>query len=308
LRIRSVRRVILGEISALAMALLLVLAGGCRSGGESGPLTFGLIADCQFANKPAAGTRFYSYSWLKLINSIEEFNRREVSFAVQLGDLIDGDAANFELILPLFNRAAFPFYGVIGNHDFDVEDELKPGLPARLGTGRGYYAFSKRSWRFIVLNGNELSFNSAAEGALRKETEEMFSLLTERKRASAAKWNGGIGEKQFDFLKAELERAEKAGQKIIVFCHFPVLPAAAHNLWNDQEVVSLLERYPGMKAYFSGHNHEGDYSLKNGIHYVTFKGMVETRDTNAAALITLTEHRITIHGLGRETSRDLDIR
>ncbi len=63
-----------------------------------------------------------------------------------------------------------------------------------------------------------------------------------------------------------------------------------------------------MKAYFSGHNHEGDYSVKNGIHYVTFKGMVETRDTNAAALITLTEHRITIHGLGRETSRSLNIR
>jgi len=36
--------------------------------------------------------------------------------------------------------------------------------------------------------------------------------------------------------------------------------------------------------------------------------MVETKDVNAAALVTLAGERIIIEGLGRETSRDLVIR
>jgi len=290
------------------LVYLILMTAGCRSGGGDRPLTFGLVADIQFAVIPALGTRDYSYSWLKLIQNIEEFNRRNVSFVIQLGDLIDHDAASYDLILPIFKKSKAPVYHVIGNHDFDIDPILKPLVMKKLGSKNGSYTFSLEKWRFIVLNGDELSFNYPADDRLKKEAEDMFNKLTEKKRANATKWNGGISRVQFEWLKTELDRAEQSRRKVIVFSHFPVLPPADLNLWNDEEVVSLLKKYPCVKACFSGHNHEGDYAFESGIHYVTFKGLVETRGSNAAAVITLTQDKIEIEGLGRELSRSLVIR
>ena len=290
------------------LVYLILMTAGCRFGGGDRPLTFGLVTDIQFAASPALGIRDYSYSWLKLIQNIEEFNRRNVRFVIQLGDLIDHDAASYDLILPIFKKSKAPVYHVIGNHDFDIDPLLKPLVVEKLGSKNGYYAFSLEKWRFIVLNGDELSFNYPADDRLKKEAEDMFNKLTEKKRANATKWNGGISRVQFEWLKTELDRAENSRHNVIVFSHFPVLPPADLNLWNDEEVVSLLEKYPCVKACFSGHNHKGDYAFKNGIHCVTFKGLVETGGSNAAAVITLTQDKIEIEGLGRELSRSLVIR
>jgi hypothetical protein len=159
--------------AGLVLALLAWVCAGDR------PLTFGVISDCQFAAVPAAGTRLYNRSWLKLVASVEFFNARGV--------------------------------------------------------------------RFVVLNGDELG------------------------------------------------------------CHFPVYPPASHNLWNDEDIVARLESHPTAAAYFCGHSHAGAYAVKNGIHYLTFQGMVETGDTNAGAVVTLTRERIEIDGFGREPDRILEL-
>ncbi len=62
------------------------------------------------------------------------------------------------------------------------------------------------------------------------------------------------------------------------------IPAAAHNLWNDTELIGVLESHTCVVAYINGHNHAGGYGLKNGIHYLTVPGMVETPDTTAYAV------------------------
>lgn len=271
-------------------------------------ITFGVVADCQFASAMPDGERYYSRSRRKLANAISLFDRRGVRFIIHLGDLIDRDAASYDAILPAFERSAAPVHFVLGNHDFDIAAAEKLRVMDRLGAGPGYRAFTEGGWRFILLNGNELGFNFPRDEGLLKEAEELYGRLASEKRPNATKWNGGLGAKQMEFLEAELEQAEKAGQRVIICCHFPVFPPAAHNLWNDAEVVALLERHPAVKAYFNGHNHAGDYAAKDGLHFVTFRGMVETGDTSAGAVVTLTEDKIIIDGFGREPDRTLTIR
>ena len=92
-----------------------------------------------------------------------------------------------------------------------------------------------------------------------------------------------------------------------MFCHFPVYPADPHNLWNAEEIISLIEEYSCVKAYINGHNHKGNYIQKNGIHYLTLKGMVET-ESNAYSIIHVHQDELKVMGYGRETDRTLLIR
>jgi manganese-dependent ADP-ribose/CDP-alcohol diphosphatase len=295
-----------GRSRAFVLGLAVsALASGC---GRPAAVTFGVIADCQFAAVPTEGSRFFSYSWLKLRNALDDFNARGVSFVVHLGDLVDRDSGSYDIILPGFEHSKAPVRFVLGNHDLDAAPEPQAGLLGRLGIGLGYYAFTSGAWRFIVLNGDELGFNFSKDASLESEAARLWEALVAAKKPNATKWNGGLGRKQLDFLEAELSAADRKGLGAIVFCHFPVLPPAGHNLWNDEVVVALLEKHPSVKAFFSGHNHAGGYAMRNGIAYLTFAGMVETRDTSAGAVVTITADGIVIDGFGREPDRTIALR
>ncbi len=69
--------------------------------------------------------------------------------------------------------------------------------------------------------------------------------------------------------------------------------------------MALLERQ--VKACFCGHDHAGGYILRNGIHYLTFRGMIETPDQNAFAIVTLAKDRIEVQGFGRGPSRSIEL-
>jgi hypothetical protein len=56
----------------------------------------------------------------------------------------------------------------------------------------------------------------------------------------------------------------------------------------------------------NGHNHAGNYGEKNGVHYLTLKGMVNT-DTTSYAVVGLSETQVKISGCGREVSRKLSL-
>jgi len=292
----------------LPVLFLMTAAIASVSCGRPSSVTFGVLADAQFAVSPPSGSRFYDSSWLKVRAALDVFNGRGVRFVVHLGDLIDHDAASYDLILQAFAHSRAPVRFVLGNHDFDIAPELRAGVLSRLGIGRGYYAFSEGGWRFIVLNGDELGFNFPKDEKLTGESEEMFAALAARMRPNATKWNGGVGRDQLAFLDAELARADGDGRPAAVFCHFPIFPPAGHNLWNDEAVVAVLEKHPSAKAYFSGHNHAGDFAVKSGIAYLTFAGLVETPDPGSGAVVTLTRDRILVDGLGREPDREVPLR
>ena len=265
--------------------------------------TFGAIADCQYCDGKSRGDRMYSLSKQKLADCVADFNTMDLDFVTHLGDFIDRDFKNFDVLNPVFDQLTMPKYHVLGNHDFSVADHLKKDVPAKLGMPAKYYDYEVKGWRYVVLDGNDVSFHAYPEGST--EAKHASEYYIENK-ISSPKWNGAIGAPQLAWLKTVLEQAQENQQAVILFCHFPVYPQNGHNLWNADEVMTLLESYPCVKAYINGHNHRGNYGKKGGIHYVTLKGMVET-ETNSYAVIKVSDDTIDIVGYGREKSRSLPI-
>jgi hypothetical protein len=86
-----------------------------------------------------------------------------------------------------------------------------------------------------------------------------------------------------------------------------VLPQDGHVLWDAPDVLALLHDFQDVvAAWFNGHNHAGGYVTSNGIHCLTFRGMVE-KDSSAAARIECFADRIVVTGFGREPSRILPL-
>ena len=119
-------------------------------------------------------------------------------------------------------------------------------------------------------------------------------------------WNGALGQAQLAWLEKNLNEAKRAGEKVILFCHFPVFPKDVHNLWNAKHVLSVLTRHPHVVAYMNGHNHAGGYGKLSGQHYVTFKGMVNTHET-AYSVVHVHRDRLEIKGEGRQQDKTLPL-
>jgi len=287
---------------SIILLAILLLAVACKK-----TITFGVVSDVQYHPGKPLGTRYYSASLGKLKEALARFNQEKVDFVVNLGDTIDHHIQTFDGVMPLFKSLKVPVYHVIGNHDFDIQPGNESRVLPALGLKDSYYALAKGRWRFIILNGFELRHPFPADETLKRESEAFYWRLRALGKEHAQRWNGGISLKQIAWLEHKLEEAEKARQNVLVFCHFPVLPEAAHNLWNDAEVVAVLEPHSCVKAYFCGHNHAGDYVLQNGVHYLTFQGMVETQDQNAFAIVILEKDSIQVRGFGREPSRTLSL-
>ena len=263
--------------------------------------SFGAIADCQYCEAPDRGQRKYSASKEKLQQCVEHFNEEDLSFVIHLGDFIDRDFSSFDEILPIYDSLDAPGYHVLGNHDFEVADKFKERVPSKLGMPSKYYDFLIKDWRFVCLDGNDLSFIAYPKDSEGYRKSEKY--YRENKIQSPS-WNGGVGQEQTEWLRGVLQRAESEKEKVMLFCHFPVYPADPHNLWNAQEVIKLLEGFSCVKAYVNGHNHKGKYGIKNGIHYLTCKGMVDTNET-AYSIANVFQDRIEITGYGRETKEKL---
>jgi len=272
---------------------------------ENKEIHFGLFADCQYCDCNASGTRFYRNSLQKLGEAIDTFNKvKSLRFIAGLGDLIDRDMGSYGQLNPVLGKSAKKIVHVTGNHDFGVNPGELRKVPEKLGLKNTYHDRTIGDWCFIFLDGNEVTLNSENPGIVATAKELLGKLKSENK-PNAYEWNGAISETQVKWLEDKLVKAEKKNKKVIIFCHYPLLPFEAHALWNSDRVIGILEKHKCVKAYFNGHNHAGNYVMKNGIHYITFRGMVETENKNAFALVTLKSSQIIIRGSGREQSRTL---
>ncbi len=265
----------------------------------------GVFADCQYYDCEPAGTRFYRNSLDKLDKCINQFNsEKKLAFVVGLGDLIDRDFSSFDSVNSILSKSKKEVYHVIGNHDFSVEKAQLENVPGKLNLNETWYSVTKKGWRFIFLNGNEITFHSNVQEIL-KEAEKISTKLKNEGKPNYYEWNGGIGSAQMEWLDGELQNATDKKQKVAVFCHYPLLPFEAHSLWNSEEVLTILSKFSCVKMYMNGHNHAGNYVFQNGIHFVNLKGMVETENENAFSIISFSDDKIEIEGFGREVSRTL---
>ena len=261
---------------------------------------FGAVADCQYCSKTSF-IRKYNQSPQKLTACVAEYNKLDLAFVVHLGDFIDRDFESFDVVSPIFAKLKAPRYHVLGNHDFDVADDKKALVPKRMGLKSRYYDFAHKGWRFIVIDGNDLSTYAYPKNDPRTKAATAFH---RRLKIGTPTWNGGVGEKQLAWVKAKLEAATKAKERVILFCHFPVHPANIHNLWNAEAMTKLLANYPCVAAYLNGHNHAGNYAQQGKIHYLTLKGMVDT-SKSAYSVVEVHQDRLEIKGFGRQKDSTL---
>jgi predicted phosphodiesterase len=268
---------------------------------ENPLFSFGAIADCQYCDADSKKRR-YRLSPEKLKKCVDHLNTMDLSFVVHLGDFIDRDWKSFDVVVPIYKQLKAPHYHVLGNHDFDVADDKKLLVPERLGLKSRYYSFERGNWRFIAVDGNDVSLYAYPKGSkLDMASKAIYDAMAKK----PPRYNGAVGKMQLAWLQEQFDAARKAKQRVILFCHFPVFPKNGHNLWNDNEITRLLAANKDIIAWINGHNHAGNYGRKGGIHYLTLKGMVDTEETSYA-VVDVYENKLEIRGFGRETSRSLN--
>lgn len=269
-------------------------------------LRFGIIADPQYADiEPhEAMNRHYVRSLAKLSDAIAVFNETELDFVMTLGDIIDRDWKSFDDILPIYKALRHKCLFLLGNHDFAVAPEHLGAVAGRLGVPGRYYDFAIRNWRFVMLDGSDVStFSAPPDDPRAALAAERLSALAAEGAINAQSWNGSLSEAQFKWLTQVMEKAEADGEAVLVLGHYPVFPPNSHNMWDSERIVDLLTSFACFRGYFCGHNHDGNFGEVDGRPFVTFKGMVDTPDENSFAIVDVFADRIEIEGFGREESR-----
>jgi manganese-dependent ADP-ribose/CDP-alcohol diphosphatase len=267
-------------------------------------LQIGIISDPQYCHCSPQNTRFYPQSLGKLKTAIDTINTYTPDFVITLGDITDRYDQDLDSILPIYSSLQSPYYFLLGNHEFEyIEDSAKKYIVSKLSMPDYYYSFVKNNWRFLVLDGTELqTFTIPLHPEMKEEGDSIR--LSVAGAPNDAEWNGGISKKQQNWIRQQLTEAYLSKQEVIVFCHFPVYPDGhGKNLWNSQDIIDILDSYPNVVAYIAGHDHSGDYVFKNGKHYLTHKGMVETESTNSFSVLSIYPGKMIQNGYGLNQDR-----
>jgi len=290
---------------------------------EHSLFSFGVITDIQYANVDdgwdfhKTSKRYYRNSINLLKNAVQDWkNNKEISFIVQLGDLLDGinskhKSSEESLNLLVDQFLDYKVYHLIGNHELynfsrsELEDKLC----------YGYYHFSPHpQWRFILLDAFEFS-------TIQPETEESALHYLRQNNPNpverSADWtqglkgldrrfmpyNGAVTDHQLEWLNRVLDEAEKEGQNVIILSHVPIAPGSCSDkclLWNYDKVLQIVHSKSCVKAILAGHDHSGGFTRdEHGIYHCTFKAVLEAPlGKNAHCTIQVYSNKLVIKGNG----------
>jgi len=221
-------------------------------------LRIGLLTDLHYADKPAAGSRYYRDTLIKLDDAAQEFSRSDLSFLVELGDLIDAaDSVDKELswlstINEKFSAISDKRHYVLGNHCVDTL--TKEEFLNRAGQEKSWYSFDQGDTHFVVL---DACFRSDGQPYGRKNFTWTDTL---------------IPPEELEWLRSDLRSTTK---HVIVFAHQRLDVSNNHGVKNNAQVRTILEDSGKVLAVFQGHSHQNDLKEIHGIHYCTLVAMVE---------------------------------
>ena len=282
------------------LAAFIILLGSCS---QNKPIMkIGLVADPQYEDKNTAGKRHYRESLWRLNEAIDTFNLYNVDFVQNLGDIINSKMESFDSIMPLYENLnpGIESYQLLGNHEFAIDSSDMPGLLSVLSMPDHYYSYVKKNWRFIVLNSMDYSYLGNPLYQRNIDSVDAYFAMAEG-RHNHYDWNGAIGKEQQTWLKSELKSAEQEDQKVIVFAHMPIRPHVEETLWNNNEIIEIIESSPNIVAFINGHRHEGDYAFENGIHYLSMFGMVDT-EVSSYGILEVYPDSLVLKGYGNQES------
>ena len=255
-------------------------------------LSIGLITDLHYADKPPAGSRHYRESLTKLDAAAAQFQKEQISFLVELGDLIDAaDSVETEqrylkTINQKFSKICPNRHYVLGNHCVDTlkKEEFLHGVEQK----ESYYSFDQEGFHFIVL---DACFRGDGVAYERKNFQ----------------WtDANIPPSELEWLKEDLKSNEKP---VIVFAHQRLDVSNNHGVKNNKEVRSLLESSENVIAVFQGHSHQNELKTIGGIHYCTLVAMVEGTGlaNNGFSTLNIDEQgNVQLTGFQKQKSRKLN--
>lgn len=285
-------------LTTLSLFILMTISANCQ---DNPVFSFGVIADVQYCDAEPSGNLYYRNSLTKLTEAMNFFSMNKIDFLISLGDLIDHNMESYNPPMTIIENSGIQSFYCLGNHDFSVDKKQKRKLPLDLPKN-GYYSFQHQGFRFIVLNGCEISTFSSSSKKTISQATNYINEINSRGGINGYEWNGAISVKQLEWFMKELDSSVAANEQVIIFCHYPVYPENKHNLLNSNEVLSAMQGYDNIVAWICGHNHAGNYGNINGTHFLTIKGMVETDSENAFTKIDVYKNKIWLNGNGREKS------
>ncbi len=220
--------------------------------------SFGILADVHINDSnenylPQSSKRLYAqanYLCKKYINHIKKLNAEFIIFP---GDVLDSGSLNYlKTSQNILSQSKIPCYPIIGNHEEYGEVTRHDFYKVFSIPREGYYSFTKENVHFIMLD-------TPDQSALNKNT------------------------KQFEWLKNELQKYGNS-HNVLLFSHFSLILHPCVQGWkNDglqqmyqyQEVLSLLKQYPGVKVFFAGHKNVPSRIIKGGINHVLCPQLIQ---------------------------------
>ena len=270
--------------------------------------TFGIIGDTQYVDADDGAThdgktvRRYRQSLQTLIEACISFKKSKAMFCILMGDVVDCKCKSIgnsdkclKEVLDTVESSGSQWHYCIGNHDLlcfsrgDLYQKLIPedirsrGKPSEL-----YYDFSPyKGYRFIILDGYEVSSINASSEENRVIAENILKLKNPNLAISGAGWfeglapmdlryvpfNGGLSDRQLLWFEDILTSSSKLDERCFVFCHMPCYPSCCRTnglMWSSEDVLRIMHKHPGtVAAFVAGHDHNGGYAVDSqGIHHI----------------------------------------
>jgi manganese-dependent ADP-ribose/CDP-alcohol diphosphatase len=264
-----------------------------------------------------------------LADAVASFNDSNAAFIINLGDIIEGNdtddktLSDWVAVENALKTLRPKLHSVIGNHCLRLPGPKRVLMDSLHMTESFYVAERRNGYRFLVLDGTEITVKGNEPDSDNYRAAQTWLDAHPRgpEFPHAWDWNAAISQSQLEWFVAQCVDARARGEKVLVFCHYPVQPAAAtdeHLLWNHLELVEILNQNSDVvKAYISGHWHHGGYyrDPESGIHHLTLRAILEASTDkgpdcgNAYAFVDVFPTKISLRGCGwaREQSRDMDM-
>lgn len=269
-------------------------------------ISIGVVADCQYADadaEPIGRGRYYRETLGKLDQAVQTFNTHGVDLVLHLGDLVDRAPADAHAATAVLKKCTAPVRHLLGNHDLLAVRGDRQAALDMLGMATPYFGLLIDKYRIVCLDTNEDSPIGELEESPRWRYQmDRIQRMAKNGQPNAMPWNGGVGEAQLAWLKGQLQIAEDNGEQAIVVAHHPLAQMSAYTALNADQVLSLLDGFSCVDIVLTGHDHRGNFVIRNNVPHLTLRAMVDTQ-TNAYAIVTLNGTRISVKGFGREPSR-----
>lgn len=277
------------------------------------------MADCQYRDadnieaRPESGApyhlqdNYYRLSPGKLTEAVNEFNAVPLDFVIHLGDFIENDLNNADVLHPITAKLSAPFWHVLGNHDFDNSRGKMADILDKYKMRNNYYSQLVNGYRFIILDTNEIGVIEHPDDSPEwKAGRELLDTLIAQQAVNSFDWNGGLSQTQLEWLDNELAKAEEAGEKAVLFAHHPVFPPGNLVALNASDVLQIIDKHPNIVAFINGHHHCGGFGMRRNIPYLTLPGMIEG-SKNAFGVVSVFDKKIEIKGYGRVQNMTFDL-